>query len=165
MLLHSQIWVCEIFIYIKNVHNVHNAYRDPKNTKLVQVRNFLLPFWVQGFSTRGERDSIFFYPDFSIWPHHVRHPAANYWSGLGELWKSTCFVQAQISTNCFFQIPKSSAHRFRAWRHLRPWSYFLPGVFIVTSVMSHPPRTRVNTCTQCLHLTNPCTKPKGSQPN
>ena len=31
--------------------------------------------------------------------------------------------------------------------------------------LSHPPRARMNTCTQCVHLTNPCTKPKGSQPN
>ena len=30
---------------------------------------------------------------------------------------------------------------------------------------SHPPRERVNTCTQCMHRTNPCIKPKGSQPN
>ena len=35
--------------------------------------------------------------------------------------------------------------------------------------LSHPPRARMNTCTQCVHLTNPCysrnvlslTKPKG----
>ena len=31
--------------------------------------------------------------------------------------------------------------------------------------LSHPPCTCVNTCSQCVHLTNPCTKPKGSQPN
>ena len=31
--------------------------------------------------------------------------------------------------------------------------------------LSHPPCARVNTYTQCVHLTNPCTKPKGSQPN
>ena len=31
--------------------------------------------------------------------------------------------------------------------------------------LSHPLHTRMNTCTQCVHLTNPCTKPKGSQPN
>ena len=30
--------------------------------------------------------------DFSIWLHHVRHPAANYWSCLGELRKSTNFL-------------------------------------------------------------------------
>ena len=29
---------------------------------------------------------------------------------------------------------------------------------------SHPPRARVNTCTQCVHLTNRYMKPKGSQP-
>ena len=28
----------------------------------------------------------------SIRPHHVRHPAANYWSGLGELRKSSKFL-------------------------------------------------------------------------
>ena len=40
--------------------------------------------------------------------------------------KSTCFVQAQISNNCFFfQIPKSSAHRFRAWYHSHPQFHFL----------------------------------------
>ena len=42
--------------------------------------------------------------------------------------------------------------RFQAWRHSRPRSYFLSGVFIVTSC--------VNTCTQCVHLTNSCTKRK-----
>ena len=31
--------------------------------------------------------------------------------------------------------------------------------------LSHPPSARVNTCIQCVHLTNPCPKPKGSQPN
>ena len=35
----------------------------------------------------------------------------------------------------FFQIPKSSAHRFRPSRHSRPRSHFLSGVFIVTSVI------------------------------
>ena len=30
---------------------------------------------------------------------------------------------------------------------------------------SQPPCARVNTWTQCVHLTNPCTKPKGSQPD
>ena len=31
--------------------------------------------------------------------------------------------------------------------------------------LSHPPHVRVNTCTQFVCLTNPCTKPKSSQPN
>ena len=77
--------------------------------------------------------------------------AANYWSGLGELRKSTSFVQAQISTNCFFfQIPKSSARRFRAWHHSRPLSHLLSGVFIVTSlIVTSAPRA-------CEHLYSMC---------
>ena len=30
--------------------------------------------------------------------------------------------------------------------------------------LPHPPRARVNTCTQWVHLINPCTKSKGSKP-
>ena len=45
-------------------------------------------------------------------------------------------------------------------------SPILFAIFIVTSVIViSTPRTRVNPCTQCVFLTNPCTKPKGSQPN
>ena len=44
------------------------------------------------FDTRRERDTISFYADFSVWPHHVQHPAAKLWSGLGELRKSTTFL-------------------------------------------------------------------------
>ena len=116
------------------------------------------------FSTRGERDTISFYADFSIWPHHVRHPAANSWSGLGELRKINFFPLALNLNQLFFDFPESSAHRFRAWRHSRPRSYFLSGVLLWHLWLSQPPCARVNTCTQCVHLTNPCTKPKGSQP-
>ena len=42
---------------------------------------------------------------------------------------------------------------------------FPSGVFIVTSVIVTSTRARMNTCTQCVHVTNPCTKPKGSKPN
>ena len=42
-----------------------------------------------------ESDTQSFYADFSICPHHhhhhARHPAANYWSDLGEPRKSTVF--------------------------------------------------------------------------
>ena len=31
--------------------------------------------------------------------------------------------------------------------------------------LSHPPRAHVNTCTECVYLTKPFTKPKGFQPN
>ena len=65
----------------------------------------------------------------------------------------------------FFQIPKSSARRFRTWRHSHPQSISYPVFLLWHLWLSYPPRVRVNTCTQCVHLTNPWTKPKSSQPN
>ena len=51
--------------------------------------------------------------------------------------------------------------RFRSWRHSRPRSQFPSAVFIVTSlIVKSVPRARVNTCAQCVHLTNPCPKRK-----
>ena len=86
-------------------------------------------------------------------------PAANYWSSLGELRKLTSFVQAQNSTNCFFSNPRNP-QRFRAWRHLRPLSISYLGLLLWHVWLSHPPRTHLNTCAQCVHLTNPCIKRK-----
>ena len=40
-----------------------------------------------------------------------------------------------------------------------------PGFLLWHLWLSHPPCARVNTCTQCVDLTYPCTKPKGFQPN
>ena len=86
-------------------------------------------------------------------------PTTNYWSGLGELRKSTYFVLAQISTlrsefksqlTAFFQIPKSSARRFRLWHHSRPQSHFLSRVFIVTSlIVSSAPCAREHPHSMC----------------
>ena len=86
-------------------------------------------------------------------------------TGLALASSENRLPSSSIESQLFFQIPKSSAHRFRAWRHSRPRLHFLSGVFIVTSVIVTSTPTRVNTCTQCVHLTNPCTKLKGSQPN
>ena len=113
----TKIWICEIDI--GNLKTLKTTLFFSSGTKL-----FITFLSLRFFDMRRERErrTISFYADFSISPHYVRHPAVNYWSGLAELWKSTCFVQAQISTNFFFffQIPKFSAHRFRAWRHSHP---------------------------------------------
>ena len=58
----------------------------------------------------------------------------------------------------FFQIPKSSA--LWAWRHSRPRFNSYLRFLLWHLWLSHPPRARVNTCTQCVQLTNPCTKRK-----
>ena len=54
-----RMWNRHIHTDTENVHKCSYAYRNPKNTKLVQVRNFYLPFWVLGFSTWGERHNFF----------------------------------------------------------------------------------------------------------
>ena len=46
-----------------------------------------------------------------------------------------------------------------------PGSISYLGILLWHLLLSHPPCACVNTCTQCVHLTNPCTKLKGSQPN
>ena len=65
-----------------------------------------------------------------------------------------------LNSQFFFKFPS-----LQSMTSLRPRFYFLSGVFIVTSVIVTFARTRVNTCIQCVKLTNPCTEPKGSQPN
>ena len=57
----------QMFINI-GTRKIRNTY----DSLLVQVRNFYLPFWVLGFSTWGESDTISFYDDFSIWLLLVR---------------------------------------------------------------------------------------------
>ena len=92
------------------------------------------------------------------------HPVDPNWSGVAQI--KNCLPSSSVESQltAFFQIPKSSDHRFRAWSY--PQSHFLSVFFLFRYLwLSHPHRTRVNTCTQCVHLTNPCTKPKGSQPN
>ena len=146
-----------------------NIYRNPKNTKHLWLFFFgsgtKLSFTFMSlrfFDMRRERETHNF---FLCWLFHLTPPhaasAANYWSGLGELRKSTCFIQAQISTHSFFQIPKSSTHRFQAWCHSRPQSISYLGFLLWHLWLSHLPRAHVNTCTPCVHLTNPCTKLKG----
>ena len=74
------------------------------------------------------------------------------WTGLAQVQKTTRFVQPKISTNWVFfkNHPKSSAHRFRAWRHSHPHSHFQSGVFIMTSVIvTSSPREREQLRSMC----------------
>ena len=138
--------------------NVHK-HRNPKNTETITTFFFffgsgtkpLFTFLSWRFFDHEERETtIPFYADFSIRP-----PLQTNWSGLGELRKLTCFVQAQISTLFFFSNSQILSPSLRAWRHSRTRFFLLWHLWL-----SHPPRARVNSCTQCVHLTNPCTKPK-----
>ena len=142
-----------------NRHNVHkmliNIYRNPKYTtftKLVQVRNFIT--FELKVIRHGERETQSFYADCFYKRTNL--------SVLAQLWISTLSFGSRNSTHCFFS--NLSPHS-GAWRHSHPlvpipiWDfYFDISEWHILSV-------RVWTPALMLHLTNPCTEPKGSHPN
>ena len=135
----------------------------------------LLPSWLLGFQ-REERDTQL----LLCWLFHLTPPRAAHLvdpTGLASprSKKSTRFAQVQILTHLpnkrartqqsqldssrfksqltaffFKNHPKSTAHRFRVWRHSHPQSSFLSGVFIIISVLvTSSPR-------ECEHLRSMC---------
>ena len=132
--------------YIARYTDVGNRHRESKNTKLYEIGSGTKLFITFELKViwHGERErhnlSMLTFPSA---PHHVRHPAINYWSGLGEPRKSTFFFRGKNSTNCFSQI---SAHASGAWRHSRPpGPNFYRGFLFWHIWMTHPLRARVNT--------------------
>ena len=134
---------------------------------------------------RRKRYNFFLCWLFHLNPSTCGTPTANYWSGLGKLWKLTCFIQAQISTpthptnarrpqrtkssglaqiwistNWLFSNPPNT-QRLGAWHHSHPRSISYLGFLLWHLWLSYLPHARVNTRTQLTHaLTNPCTKRK-----
>ena len=167
--LDTNMWNRHMFIECSYV------YRNPKNTKIGSgTKHFITFLSLRFFDMRRERYSFFLCWLFHLTPSHAAHFVDPNWSRQGETKNRlpSSRFESQLSRSEFksqltvFFFKFQNPQRFWAWCHSRPWSYFLSGVFIVTSVIvTSGPRARVNTCTQCVHLTNPCTKPKGSQPN
>ena len=90
-----------------------------------------MTFELKGFLTWGRERHNLSMTTFPSAPNHVRHPP----QGLGELRKSTFFFGGKkLNSLTFLKSPKSSAHSAGAWRHSPPWSQFLSGIFILTSV-------------------------------
>ena len=103
------------------------------------------------FDMRRERHNF-----FNKCTAHLVDPSWSCWGETKNRLPSSR-LKSQL-TNCFFQIPKSSA---------------LSGMTSITSPVIFPiwgfycdisdchiRPARVNTCTQCVRLTNPCTKRK-----
>ena len=125
--------------------NVH-THRNPKNNRntddlLGSGTKLLLPSLSLGFQ-HEESETQF----LLCWLFHQnQQPAAHLVDLNRPHWAP------KISTNCFFsKYPRIPAHRFRAWRHLYPQSYFLSGVFIMTSVIvTSSPREREHLRSMC----------------
>ena len=109
----------------------------------------LLPSWLSVFwHEERERETQFSLGNMTVPTSPSQHPSL------------TGPAQSQISTNCFFEITKFSAHRFRAWRHSHPSPISHLG-FLWHLWFSYPLRASVN-CTQCVCT---CTKLNSSNPN
>ena len=71
----------------------------------------------------------------------------------------------ELNSLLFLKSQKSSAHASDAWRHSHPLVLFPIWGFILTSVNDASSSRAREHLLSCLHLTNPCTEPKGSHPN
>ena len=118
-------------------------------------------------------------------PHHVWHPrrkllvwprrapkidflrlSPNLKSQLTQPTRGARSAQSRLASprsesqlTAFFQIPKVLSASGHDGIHVPgPISYL--GFLLWHLWLSHPPRTRVSTYAQCMHLTNPCTKRK-----
>ena len=184
--LHSHFKLVVTYPYIntwniqicKNVHNVHK-HRNPKNTKHWRLSWYryetLITFFKFRFSTQGERDTQFFYADCSSFvsfqltdsTNALAHPAVHKLTGLNQVRKiNSLRLSPNLNSLLLFKITKNPSPSLPGMMSFTsPVPFLIWGFLLWHLWLSHPPRMRVNTCTQCVHLTNPCTKPKGSKPN
>ena len=71
--------------------------------------------------------------------------------------RPSSWLESQLTA--FFQIPQILSASGHDVIHVPGHISYL-GFLLWHLWLSHPPRAHVNTCAQCVHLTNPCTKRK-----
>ena len=145
-----------IYIYI---------YIEHRNLGTRKTLTFYKRYYLRFFDIRREMHIFSILAFSSAPPHLVRHlPKAS----AGK-WKSTLLVLCPVlnSTYGIFQNPPNPQNLPRAsgaWRHphsVAPVSHLCYCDISEWHALSARPRTPV----LMLHLSNPCTEPKGSQPN
>ena len=153
-----------------NVHRmfltyIHRTYesRNTKNTYdfLVQVRNFSLPLSLKVLRHK-ERDTYSFYSGFFIClPRPSRAaPVVR----APKLDPSRPVFSSQL--NWLFQNPQNPPRTSGAWRHSHSLAPFpISGFYCDISEWYGRSAHARRHLRSCLHLANPCTEPKGSQPN
>ena len=124
-----------------NTWNILNWFR---------YETFIHLFEFKDFSTWGERDTISFYANFSIWtPARAAPPPQT--TGLASASSENRPTSSKPKSQLLLFSNPQNPQRFWAWRHSRPRSYFYLGFLLWHFWLSHPPRARVNTCTQLTH--------------
>ena len=136
-------------------------------TKLVPVRNFYSPFLSLKVFRHEERETQSFYADcfyiVSSQPNQRAAPVAHQFVWLRPGLNLNSLVRRQELNSLLF-LESHPTLPVRDVTYI-PGSQFLSGIFILISVNdTSSPRARKQ-LRSCLHLTNPCTEPKGSHPN
>ena len=124
--------------------------------------------WVKGNSTWGERDTIFLWwlllhRQLSTQPTQGARSAQFHRASPS----SECQLsRAETGTQLLFSNTKNPQPTLLVHdvTHI-PWSQFLSGIFILTSLNDTSFPCAREHLHSCLHLTNPYTEPKGSHPN
>ena len=141
--------------------------RKTRNTddSLGSGTKLLLPSLSLGFSTRGERETQFFYADCSSVlssqltdPTNARAHSAVHTALASPRSEKSAQFKSQLLL--LFEITKNPRPSL-----LGMTSFTSPGLGFLSwhLWLSHPPCVRVNTCVNV--CTYPCTKPKSSKPN
>ena len=94
------------------------------------------------------------------------YPQDHNWTGLAQVQKINWLcLSLNLNSLLLFKITKNPTTSLPGMMSFTSPVHFYLGFLLWHLLLSHPSGMRVKTCTQCMHLTNPCTKPKGSKPN
>ena len=129
-------------------------HRNPKNTQntddfLCSGMKLLLPTWLLGFSTRGEKDTIstMLTVPSDLTMHHIDPTGL----ALPRLENQLASPRSESQLTPFFQqSPKILSPSLPGMTSFTPQSHFLSGVFIMTSVIVTP------SSRECEHLRSMC---------
>ena len=159
---YMNMWNRHIHTGTQNVHNVqiyNIGILKHKNTYgfFVQVRNFIT-FELKGFSTWGRERHNLFMTTFPSAPPPCVAPVAHKFVCSQWALKVTCLPR-MLKFNQLTFLKSQLMLPVHDVTHI-PGHILYPG-FLLWHLCSMHAREHLRSC---LHLTNPCTEPKGSQP-
>ena len=180
IITYSYYYNIAIYGYVKCTY-VHRMFvrieiRKARNTddSLGKRTKLLLSSLSLGFQ-HEERETQFFYVDCSSIvsfqltdsTNTRTHPAVHKHTGLAQVRKinSPC-LNPNLNSFLLFKITKNPSPSLPGMMSFTsPVQFPIWGFYCDICDFTHPLHACVDTCTQCVHLTNPCTNPKGSKPN
>ena len=152
-----------------NIHRmfilIYIEHRNPKTWKTrnwFRYETFIHLFEFKGFSTWGERDTIFLcwlllHRQLSTQPTHGACSAQSRLASPSSESRLSC-SEARTQLTAFSQLPKSSAHTSSVWRHSHPLAAVPIWDFYFDISEWHILSACVGTPALMLHLINPCAK-------